>query len=97
MLKMLEPPHPGIVLKEEYLQPLNLTVTETAKRLNVGRQTISKILNGRSGISAEMSYRLSKLLATSPELWINMQTAYDRAQAKNNVDLSTIEPVLKAS
>lgn len=93
---MNNPPHPGKVLRDEFFEPLGLSVTEAAKRLGVGRQTISKILNGRSGISAEMSCRLSKFLGTDPELWVNMQTTYDLAQAKNNVDLSAIIPIQKA-
>ena len=78
-MKMYNPPHPGEVLKE-YLE--GITVTEAARRLGVTRANLSRILNGKQGISAEMSLRLSKSLGTSPESWVNMQTKYDLWQAE---------------
>jgi len=64
---MFNPPHPGEVLRELCLDPLELTVTEAAKALGVSRKTLSALLNGRSGISPEMAIRLSKAFDTSPE------------------------------
>ena len=66
-MKMHNPPHPGEVLKELCLEPLNLTVTEAAEALGVSRKTLSAILNGRAGISPEMAIRLGKAFDTSPE------------------------------
>lgn len=80
-MEMYNPPHPGEVLKELYL-PEAMSVSEAAKKLGVSRQTLSAIINGRAGISAEMAMRLSKALGTSPDLWLGMQMKYDLWQAK---------------
>jgi len=64
-MEMHNPAHPGEVLKEFYL-PEGMGVSEAAKKLGVSRQTLSAIINGRAGISAEMAMRLSKALGTSP-------------------------------
>lgn len=80
-MEMYNPPHPGEVLKELYL-PEDMGVSEAAKKLGVSRQTLSAIINGRAGISAEMAMRLSKALGTSPDLWLGMQMKYDLWQAK---------------
>jgi len=74
---MHNPPHPGEVIREFCLEPLNLSVTEAAKALGVSRKTLSAILNGRSGISPEMAIRLSIAFDTTAENWLNQQTQYD--------------------
>ena len=76
-MRMHNPPHPGKVLKHLCLEPLQLSVTEAAKALGVSRKTLSAILNGRAGISAEMAVRLSIAFDTSAESWLNQQTQYD--------------------
>ena len=76
-MNMHNPPHPGEVLRELCIQPLGLTVTETAKSLGVSRKTLSALLNGRAGISPEMAIRLSKAFDTSAESWLNQQMQYD--------------------
>ena len=73
-MRMFNPPHPGIVLRD-YLE--QVSVTEAAKHLGVTRAALSRILNGSAGISADMALRLSDALGTTPELWIGMQTEYD--------------------
>jgi len=77
-MRMHNPPHPGSVLKE-YLGPLS--VTDAARHLGVTRVTLSRLLNGVAGMSAEMALRLSEALGTTPELWLGMQTQYDLWQA----------------
>ncbi len=77
MTNMHNPPHPGEVLKELCIEPLGLTVTDTAKSLGVSRKTLSAILNGRAGISPEMAIRLSRAFDTTPESWLNQQMQYD--------------------
>lgn len=78
MLKRTMPPeHPGKVLKELYLDPLEITITEAAQRLGIARKTLSQLVNGHMGVSAEMALRLSTALKTTPELWLNMQQGYD--------------------
>jgi len=76
-MRMHNPPHPGEVLRELCLEPLDLTVTEAAAALGVSRKTLSAILNGRAGISPEMAIRLSKAFGTSAESWLNQQMQYD--------------------
>lgn len=79
---MHNPPHPGLVVKRMLIDGAGLSVTEAAKALNVGRVTLSKILNKKSGISSEMAVRLSLALNTSSEMWINMQSMYDLWEAE---------------
>ena len=76
-MRMNNPPHPGEVLKTLCLEPLSLTITETAKALGVSRKTLSAILNGRARISPEMAVRLSIAFGTSAESWLTQQTQYD--------------------
>jgi len=76
-MKMHNPPHPGEVLRQLCLEPLNLTVTDAARSLGVSRKALSSILNGRSGISPEMAVRLSIAFNTSAESWLNQQLQYD--------------------
>ena len=76
-MKMHNPPHPGEVLRELCLTPLDLTITEAARALGVSRKTLSAILNGRSGISPEMAIRLSIAFNTTAESWLNQQLQYD--------------------
>lgn len=84
-MRMYNPPHPGEVLQELCLEPLNLTVTETADALGVSRKTLSAILNGRAGISPEMAIRLAKAFDTSPESWLNQQMQYDLWQVEKRI------------
>ena len=83
-MKMHNPPHPGEVLRDLCLTPLGLTVTDAARALGVSRKTLSSIVNGRAGISAEMAVRLSIAFATTPESWLNQQLQYDLWQAERN-------------
>jgi len=76
-MKMHNPPHPGKVLKEGWIEPLGLTVTAAAEALGVTRKTLSAILNGRSGISPDMALRLSRAFDTTAESWLNQQMQYD--------------------
>lgn len=75
--KVSSPPHPGEVLRELCLEPLELAVTEAAAALGVSRKTLSALLKGRCGISPEMAIRLSKAFDTSAESWLNQQMHYD--------------------
>ena len=77
MARMFNPPHPGEILKEDYLTPLRITQKEFAKHIGVARKTISAIINEKSGISPDMAVRFAKALDTTPEFWLNLQTSYD--------------------
>lgn len=81
-MPMLNPPHPGEVVRELCLEPLGLTVTSAAAGLGVTRKTLSQLLNGRAGISPEMALRLSMGFGGSPESWLQQQSLYDLAQAR---------------
>ena len=83
-MKMHNPPHPGEVLSELCLKPLELTVTQAAAALGVSRKTLSSILNGRAGISPEMAVRLSIAFDTTAESWMNQQVQYDLWHAERN-------------
>lgn len=81
-MRMHNPPHPGEILKEDVLPELGLTVGEFAAHLGVSRPHLSKLLNQRAGITAEMDLKISEALGQTPGLWIRMQAAYDLWQAE---------------
>ena len=91
MSRMHNPPHPGEVLREWI--PDEMTITEAASSLYVARVTLSKILNGNAGISAEISLRLAKWLGTSPDLWMGLQTQYDLWKVISEKKLPKIVPL----
>lgn len=95
MRKMHNPPHPGEVLREWI--PPEISVTAAAAALHVTRVTLSKILNGSSGISAEMALRLAKWLGTTPNLWIDLQAQYDLWRATTQTRIPKIIPLKKAA
>ena len=83
-MRMHNPPHPGEILKSLCLEPLGLSVTDTAEALGVSRKTLSAILNGRAGISPEMAVRLSIAFDTTAESWLNQQTQFDLWHAEQS-------------
>ena len=82
-MAMKNPVHPGAIVREDCLKPLGLTVTEGAKSLGVGRQTLSNLVNEKASIPIEMAYRLSKAFGSTPEAWLGMQMAFDLAQSRD--------------
>ena len=80
-MRMHNPAHPGEVLREHIGE---MPVSKLAAHLGVSRVTLSRLLNGKSGVSAEMALKLSEALGTSPELWLNMQTQFDLWQASRH-------------
>jgi addiction module HigA family antidote len=92
MLKREMPPvHPGTILKEMYLDPLEIGVGALADNIGVVRRTISLLVNEHSGVSAEMALRLSKTFGTTPQFWLNMQQTYDLWYAEKKVALKSIK------
>lgn len=79
-------PHPGEIVKHDCLDELGLSVTDAANVLGVTRNTLSRIINGRAGISAEMAIRLEKAGWLNAEMWLRLQTAYDLAEARKHED-----------
>jgi len=85
-MPMKNPPHPGRSIKDACLDPLDLNVTDGAKVLGVARHTLSRVLNGQAGISAQMAIRLEKAGWSNADHWLRLQTAYDLAQARQHQD-----------
>jgi len=79
------PTHPGEILREDVLPALRLSVAEAARQLRVTRQTLHRILSGRSGVSAEMAVRLGKFCGNGPGLWLRMQQAHDLWHAEQRL------------
>jgi addiction module HigA family antidote len=79
---MKNPPHVGGVIRREVIEPLNLSVTEAAKILKVGRQALSSLLNEKAALSSDMALRLEKAFGPKMEHLMRMQLAYDLAQAR---------------
>ena len=87
--RMHAPAHPGEILKTMYMEPLNVTITQTADALGVSRKHVSSIVNGRAPVTPDMAVRLAGVFATEPDIWINLQAQYDlwlaRQQARQKV------------
>lgn len=91
MLKQGMPPvHPGEIMREMYLEPLEVSVTQLAENLSVTRKTVSQLVNGHMGVSVEMALRLAKVFDTTPELWLNMQRNYDLWHANSKIILRSV-------
>jgi len=97
MKRGMAPVHPGLVLKGLYLEPMEINITQAANKLGVARKTLSQLVNGHMGISAEMAIRLSKGLNTTPQLWMNMQQGYDLWIAEKKSDDIHVVPFAIAS
>jgi len=89
---MHNPPHPGELIRDVCTEHLGLSVTDAAKGLGVTRVTLSRLLNGKAGVSPEMAIRLSKAFGRSPEAWLKHQMLYDLWQAKQKEDSIMVSP-----
>jgi len=83
-MRMKNPPHPGLSVRHDCLEPLGLSIAEGAKVLGVTRQAVNNLVTGKAGISAEMAIRLEKAFGGGAETWLRMQAAYDLAQAEKH-------------
>jgi addiction module HigA family antidote len=95
-MPMLNPPHPGEVIRELCLEPLGLSVTAAAQSLGVTRKTLSALLNGHTGISPEMALRLSMAFGGSAESWLQQQVLYQLAQVRKKADSLNIQRLVAA-
>ena len=95
-MRMKNPPHPGRIVRQECIKPLNLTVTDAAARLGVARQTLNNLVNEKAGISPEMAIRLSKAFGSSAEAWLGMQMDYDLAQAEKRAGKINVRRITAA-
>jgi len=86
--------HPGEILREEFLKPLDLSVYELAKRLRVPAPRVNDIVLERRGISADTAVRLSRFFGTTEQFWLNLQAAYEvsRVKADHAAEILKIEP-----
>ena len=90
-MAMKNPPHPGLSVRHDCLEPLGLSVSEAARKLGVSRKQLSDIVNCRAGISPEMAIRLDKAFGGGAETWYRLQSAYTLAQAMEKADQITVE------
>ena len=90
-MSMFNPPHPGEIVREDCLRPLDLSVTAAAKWLGVSRGSLSEMLNGHNGISPDMAIRLEKAGWGSAESWLRNQLSYDLWQAKQRSQTIKVE------
>lgn len=90
-MRMYNPPHPGVFLKEEVISPLGLTVTSAAEILGVTRPALSKLLNGRASLSPEMALRFEKAFGLKMDTLLRMQTSYDIAKARKAANKIKVE------
>ena len=89
------PTHPGEVLREDVLPATGLTQEHLARRLGVSRRTVNEILNERRPVSVDMAHRLARIFNTTPDVWINMQTALDLWEAgeANKSEYEKLKPL----
>lgn len=80
-----QPTHPGEILREDVLPELRLSVTEAARQLRVSRQTLHRVLAGKSAVTPEMAVRLGRFCGNGPGLWLRMQQAYDLWHAERRL------------
>lgn len=83
-MTMKNPPHPGVVVLQECIEPSGLTITKAAATLGVTRNTLSELVNARRGISPEMAVRLSKVFGGTEQGWLIQQAQYDLAQVRRD-------------
>ena len=93
MTLMTTPSHPGEVLAELYLKPLGMSAIVLAKRLNVPRTRIERLVKGETSLTVDTAMRLARFFGNTPEFWINLQQAYDLARAREIVDVTDITPL----
>lgn len=94
MSLLKDPVHPGEVLKELYLNPLDLGTIAFSRRLGVPRTRIERLVKGTTGVTPDTAFRLARAFGTTPAYWVNMQTNYDMAIAAKEIDVSGIEPLV---
>ena len=95
-MSMLNPPHPGRIVRQECIEALDLSVTEAAKVLGVTRQALNNLVNEKAAISPEMAIRLEKVFGSTADTWLRMQAAYDLAQARKKAGKINVQRFVPA-
>ena len=90
---MYNPPHPGTILLEDWIKPLNFSISEFALKLGTSRKNLSEIVNGKTGISPEMALKIEKATKSRAGFWLDMQQEYDLWQARQHVNLDNVEVI----
>ena len=86
--------HTGKIIKEDYLEPLSITIKDMAESLGVSRKTLSKIINERGSITPDMALRLSSAFDTTPNLWLNLQKNFDLWHAETtSTEWQNVQPI----
>lgn len=96
-MRMKNPPHPGEHVRMNCIEPLGLTVSDAARAMGVARQTLNNLLNGKSGISAEMSVRLEKMGWGTTDGWLRQQANYDLSQVRKRSGDLVVHPIVSPS
>ena len=86
--------HPGILFKSWYLEPLKVTTGEAAAAMKITRQTLSELINGHAGITAEMAIRISNVFGGTPETWMLLQAQYELENAKKKLSIVEFERIM---
>ena len=92
-MSMYSPPHPGEIIRDICIEPLNLTITDAAKALGVTRKTLSTLINCKAGISPEMAMRLSIVFGRTPEGWLKLQSQFDLWRVEQTLDISGLRKI----
>ena len=95
-MAMKNPPHPGLAVRHDCIEPLGLTITQAARALGVTRQALNNLVNGKAAISPEMAIRLDKAFGGGADTWLRLQAAYDLAQAEKHSDKIKVQRVAAA-
>lgn len=95
MVKKRKPTHPGEILDELYIKPLQLNLQRLAERLGVARNTLFKIRVGKASVTPAIAISLAEAFDTTPQLWLNLQQAYDLWVEENEYEHEHIQPIVK--
>ena len=90
---MLNNIHPGEVLIEEFLTPMEISQNAIARSINVSPRQINEIVHGKRAVTADTAIRLAKYLVTSEQFWTGLQADYDLEEARKSIDLNLIQKV----
>jgi len=93
MIKKRKPTHPGSILEEDYIKPLNLNLDKLADRLGIARNTLYKVRSGEARITPALALSLSEAFDTTPQLWLNLQQKYDLWMAEH--EHIRVAPIIK--
>ncbi len=92
-MEMYNPPHPGDLLKHEYLPGYKLSVSAFALKIGVSRVTASELVNCKNRVTAEMAVKLEKAFKVPAQFWLDLQTQYDLWHARQHVNLDNVEVI----